>query len=63
MCEIEKIPQALYGACFHGEVWIRCPFCQEGLETMGAKEEYCNAKFRFYKCKKCGKLFKDRISY
>ncbi len=57
---IELIPNALYGACFHGEVWVKCPKCGEALEVVGAHPIDKVNGYRIYKCKKCGNLFKDR---
>lgn len=59
----DNIPEALAGACFHGEVWIRCPHCRNAIEIYGTRGEYEKDKFRYYKCEKCKKMFKDRITY
>ena len=58
--EINKIPDAKSGACFHGEVWVRCPHCNNTIEIQGARYEYKENGFRVYKCKSCGKYFKDK---
>jgi len=57
---IYLIPNALYGACFHGEVWVRCPKCLEAIEIVGARPVDEVKGYRIYKCRKCGDLFKDR---
>lgn len=54
------IPRALSGACFHGEVWVKCPHCMSGNQMMGKKELYKQDGYSIYKCDECGKLFKDR---
>lgn len=55
-----KIPNALPGACFHGEVWVKCPHCNAGNQMMGRQALYKQDEYRVYKCDECGKLFKDR---
>ena len=60
---MDNIKEALPGACFHGEVWMSCPHCGEAFESYSAHSEYVKGKFRYYKCTKCGNMFKDRITY
>jgi len=55
-----KIPNALAGACFHGEVWVKCPHCMSGNQMMGKQALYKQDGYSIYKCDECGKLFKDR---
>ena len=57
---ISSIPKSMRGACFHGEVWVRCPYCHSGNELMGATPEFRIDKWEVYKCEKCGKYFKDK---
>ena len=54
------IPNALSGACFHGEVWVKCPHCMSGNQMMGKQALYKQDEYSIYKCDECGKLFKDR---
>lgn len=64
MTDREKalLPNALSGACFHGEVWMRCPHCNYGIEMMGmfGKEIDTYESYRIYQCPKCKCYFKDR---
>lgn len=64
MTDSEKalLPDALYGACFHGEVWVRCPHCKDGIEMMGmlGKEVDTYKSYRIYQCSNCKGYFKDR---
>lgn len=32
-CEPMQVPEALSGACFHGESWYRCPHCKGSFEA------------------------------
>ena len=57
---VNLIPEALKGACFHGEVWVRCPHCKSGAELMGKPAIDKQEGYFIYKCDECGKLFKDR---
>lgn len=57
--DIWEIKDALSGACFHGEVWVRCPYCYEAHQMVGSTPVAVKDGFRIYKCS-CGKLFKDR---
>lgn len=54
------IPNALSGACFHGEVWVKCPRCNSGNQMMGKEALYKKDGWFIYKCDNCGKLFKDK---
>ena len=55
---VYKIENALTGACFHGEVWVRCPHCHEAHEMVGSTPLMVKDGYRIYRCK-CGELFKD----
>ena len=53
----EYIPRLLGGACFHGEVWMRCPHCGVGIEAHGIPDGV-----KIHKCHKCGgKYYYDRF--
>lgn len=51
----ESIPKLDYGACFHGEIWYRCPHCHKGIEahSIGDTEDnihicfYCGGKYYY----------------
>lgn len=58
--DISNILRAEPGACFHGEVWVRCPHCHAGNEMMSARSEFKIDDWCVYKCEKCGKYFKDK---
>ena len=60
--EKASLPDALPGACFHGEVWMRCPHCKEEIEMMGmyGKEVDAYKEYRIYQCPRCKGYFKDR---
>lgn len=60
MMEIRQIPSAKGGGCFHGEVWMCCPYCNEAIEVQSTKEEYTEDGYRVYKCKRCNNYFKDK---
>ena len=57
---INLIPNARNGACFHGEVWVCCPHCDNSIEVQSTNEEYKEDGYRVYKCKKCNRYFKDK---
>ena len=65
MSDYSNLPESLAGACFHGECWIRCPHCKDGIEMYGmlGKQLAEEGKFRIYECPTCHKLFRDRVSY
>lgn len=56
-----KLYRATEGACFHGEVWERCPYCKWGHEMMGKRPKYTreSGRVKIYECEHCGKLFYD----
>lgn len=56
-----RVHSAVSGACFHGEVWVRCPHCKMGNEMMGARPKCTREKGRvkIYECEHCKKLFYD----
>ena len=31
---VNDLRDSLSGACFHGEVWVKCPYCGTGHEMM-----------------------------
>lgn len=53
-----QIPSALLGACFHGEVWVKCPKCKIGYEVVGSEPLAVRNGYRIYRCV-CGQMFKD----
>ena len=55
--DVYRIPDAISGACFHGEVWMKCPHCGRAHEMVGWTPFAKRKGFRIYKCN-CGKLFK-----
>ena len=54
---IAKIPNAISGASFHGETWVKCPHCGQGNEISYATPIYNCDGYAVHKCK-CGELFK-----
>lgn len=54
---LNTMPRALPGDCFHGEIWVKCPHCQSGNEMMGAEPVFVRDGIRVYECEDCGKLF------
>ena len=57
--DVLKIPSALSGDCFHGEVWVRCPHCKTAHEMVSSTPIKKKDGYRIYRCS-CGELFKDR---
>lgn len=55
-----KVKDALPGACFHGEVWHRCPYCDDAWEAMGATYKDVMGIGKTYKCEKCGRIMRVR---
>ena len=53
-----EIPDAVSGAFFHGEVWMKCPHCGQAYEMQSTTPFRIKGRYRIFKCK-CGKLFKD----
>lgn len=60
MANINKILNAKNGACFHGEIWIVCPYCNNSIEAQSTKEKYIENGYRVYQCKTCNNYFKDK---
>lgn len=56
---LSEIRKAVPGACFHGEVWCRCPYCGKGHELMGKRPIRSQDGYRIYLCD-CGEQFKDK---
>ncbi len=56
---VYEIPSALSGACFHGEVWMKCPHCMKAHQMVGWTPLKVKDGYRIYRCS-CGELFKDR---
>lgn len=56
--DVHGIKNALPGECFHGEVWMRCPYCRKATEMVGSTPIKVQDGYRIYKCE-CGELFKD----
>ena len=58
---VMMLPDAIPGACFHGEVWMQCPHCKEGFEMYGmmGKEVAIEGKYKAYRCPNCHEYFKD----
>lgn len=55
-----ELRSAIGGACFHGEVWVRCPHCGWGHEMMGERPKFTRDDgTKIYQCKNCGELFYD----
>lgn len=46
----KRAPELVFGACFHGEVWYRCPHCGKGIEAHFIDETEDN----LHKCPHCG---------
>ena len=62
--ELEKIDVKIledsgYGACFHGEVWVSCPYCRSGHEMVGSNDPIKDGYF-IIECEKCGKIYRDK---
>lgn len=55
-----KLESARSGGCFHGEVWICCPYCGESIQIIGNTKEYLGTRegYDIYRCGSCGKLYK-----
>jgi uncharacterized C2H2 Zn-finger protein len=60
--EVDKLKDARAGGCFHGEVWIRCPYCGKEVELVGYDPVLTRIKDGYFiiKCKRCKKYYKDR---
>lgn len=54
---VNKLRDSLGGACFHGEVWVKCPYCGKAHETMGCHDR--KDGYYIIKCE-CGNYFRDR---
>ena len=54
---VDIIPTALSGACFHGEVWVKCPHCGKAHQVVGWTPLMKKGRYDVYRCD-CGKLFK-----
>lgn len=47
---LRTIPRLIFGDCFHGEIWYRCPHCGCGIEAHGIPEGISE-------CHRCGGEF------
>lgn len=57
----EEVKSALPGDCFHGEVWLRCPYCLRGTQIVGKPPADIKGRWIFYECDVCGKIFKEEM--
>lgn len=55
-----EIKKAKFQTSFHGEIWYRCPFCNESFELFDTKFQRGFEKLddHIYKHKKCGNIIK-----
>lgn len=54
----EQAKPALAGACFHGECWYKCPWCNKPFEFWDTQYErgFTKVKDKTYRHKQCGGL-------
>ena len=57
---IELIPEALNGASFHGETWVKCPYCKKAHEISTWYPKITKNGYGVYKCS-CGESFKVKM--
>lgn len=58
--DVSNIPSLKDGACFHGEIWMVCPYCDNAMEMMGSTYLLKKNGYKLYQCEKCKKIVKDR---
>ena len=56
--DVSQLKEAISGDCFHGEVWVKCPHCNSGVELVGITTECTKDGYDIVKCPTCKKLFK-----
>lgn len=54
-----NIKDSVCGICFHGEVWVHCPYCGKAHQVVGKVPLKVKDDYKIYECERCGKLFKD----
>lgn len=58
--DVFGIKDAIPGPCFHGEVWVKCPYCKEPQELMGVTPIMEIDGCKMFKCSKCDMTYKER---
>lgn len=56
---VDYLRDCIPGDCFHGEVWVRCPYCGKGHEMTGCNSDRKDG-YLIVECE-CGNYFKDRL--
>lgn len=54
---VNHLRNALPSNCFHGEIWVECPYCRKPHEMMGCRDR--KDGYLIVKCK-CGHYFRDK---
>lgn len=55
----KDVKKPIFGGCFHGECWYKCPWCGEAFEyydTVFEREFNKTLNPKIYQHKKCGKF-------
>ena len=55
--DVNKLRDSRTGACFHGEVWVRCPYCETAHQMVGCSDR--KDGYYIVKCN-CGNYFRDK---
>lgn len=55
--DVSQLAPALTGACFHGEIWVRCPYCTAGNEISNVTDH--KNGYYIIKCCSCHQYFKQ----
>ena len=55
--DVKTLKDSLPGACFHGEVWVKCPYCGKATEIGYFPPE--KDGYFIIECE-CGKLYRDK---
>ena len=55
---VNELKSSLLGACFHGEVWVRCPYCGSATEIGYFPPE--KDGYFIIKCDNCKNIYKDK---
>ena len=58
--DVTMLKDARAGGCFHGEVWVTCPYCGKEVELVGSNPIMKKDGYYIFKCKRCWKYFRDR---
>ncbi len=60
--DVDKLKDARPAGFFHGEIWMKCPYCGKDIEMMGFNPGLTRIKdgYNIIRCMRCKKYYRDR---